>query len=203
MKKYQKKGYFEQIPIPEERYPRWRATTKPILDIIDERTTLYARESSALNDVINDESFRSFIDYQKGYDNIEKIVNLLANFAIIISITDKYRKYKHGSPEKTRQQLMKEYKKTTTEDERQKSMSEYGKIAMKIFEGIFPKVKDLKVLEIQKKNLELISEKITLLDDAILTKLILSSYESQLILHLMTVALVEAEMVNVSRKLRN
>jgi hypothetical protein len=203
LKHYQTKGYFEQVTFPEERFPRWRATTKPILEIIDERTTLYPREADALKNIIDDESFRSLIEYKRGYNSIEKIVNLMANFAIIINITDKYRKYKHGHPEKTRQELMKEFKKKTTEDERLKNMSEYGKIAVKIFDGIFPKVKDLVVLENQRKNLENISEKIVLLDDEILNKLIKSSYESQLILHLMTVALVEAEMVNVSRKLRN
>jgi len=203
LKQYQKKGYFEQVNIPEERFPRWRATTKPIIEAIDKKSTLYPRQIEALNHILDDEAFRSVIEYSKGYNSIEKIVNLLSNFAIITNITDKYRKYKHGKPEKTRQELMKEYKKTTPEDKRMDALNLYGKIALKIFDGIIPNVPNLTMSDSQRKNLELIAEKIVLLDDATLSKLINSSYESQVILHLMTAALVEAEMVNVSRKFRN
>jgi hypothetical protein len=76
--------YFEKREKQKsDKNKKWRSSVKPLIEIINDKTKLNTNQKNQLFQIFNSKEFRSLIKYQQGFNNINDIINLISNIAII------------------------------------------------------------------------------------------------------------------------
>ena len=81
---YKYSEYFEKREKQKsDKNKKWRSSVKPLIEIINNKTKLNSNQNNQLFQIFNSKEFRSLIQYQQGFNNINDIINLISNIAII------------------------------------------------------------------------------------------------------------------------
>jgi len=108
IKKYAKKGYFEQIKEKDSDKIKWKSTPTPIIEFINHNNILSEAEKKTLYKFLDSKNFRLFMKRNGGITNMSTILYILSLLSVNALCFSQYLFYSRNAPFRERQEALKE-----------------------------------------------------------------------------------------------